>query len=80
MEYVKTLPPLNSSIFVSSVVASNVAEELSPSMLVAGTVNNSAVAMAKDEGIVGTPDDPDACEIPSNKEFWKDFKSKIAWG
>jgi len=81
MAYVKTLPPLNSSVVVSSVVvASNVAEELSPLLLLAGAASNSAIAMAEDEGIVGNPDDPDACKTPGDTEFWSDFESKIAWG
>ena len=81
MAYVKTLPPLNSSVVVSSgVVASNVAEELSPLLLLVGAASNSAVTMAEDEGIVGNLDDPDACETPGDKEFWEDFESKIAWG
>ena len=73
-----------------NVVVSTVAE-LNPLLLLAGAAGDSAVSMDKEEGIVGTADDDvdleqevcaekDACETPSDAEFWEDFERKIEWG
>jgi len=83
--FVPPLPPPPNNSFVESSIAPAL-------LLLAGAASGNAL-MEEEEGAVGTADDnvvleqedcakddEEAYDTPSEKEFWENFESKIAWG